>query len=107
MNKNTDFCKDCHNLLKKDIYDNKLKLHCYNCNKFYDINPEDTLIYFKDKLEDVSIYDNLILNIDKNPLCYRKEQYCQNCKDKTITKQIRIKDLKPVNYCMKCNQTYF
>ena len=75
------FCPDCGNLLVRVTKTGDLKFHCNQCNKNYDSNLSDSLVYEENDMvgQTLETYRNLVRNAPHAPTIPRAEKKCKKC----------------------------
>ncbi len=73
------FCEQCSNLLDPKTYTGKLMFHCRQCNKDFESEPEDTLMFSYSKHKEKDKFIELIRGSPFDPTVKRLQKKCDKC----------------------------
>ena len=97
------FCTSCNNLLTTITKSDLFIFKCNQCNKDYQPNMYDTLVYEYSKEINISSHKNIFLNAELDPANPVIEKKCTcGC---PIMKQVRVgPEMKQINICVLCKE---
>lgn len=100
------FCNSCGNILYEITSSDGFLFRCNNCSKTYEPTAADTLRYEEVRGTSLIMYKTLLQNAADdpvNPKCFKDCKKCEN----NLVRQVRLgEDMKLINICIKCKNTW-
>ncbi len=97
----THFCTVCDNMLSYASEHEKTIKKCRVCSETFDISPEDTLRYQKNKSGDIATREVELMSAERDPTNKKIRCECKKC-GHGFARMVRTADLKTYVKCIKC-----